>query len=149
MQTVNTETQGSRIIATPHQKLYDLVWITQRECRRENKCCNVAQKELNGKVVDRIIELQETTGNKRRRAGRQMLRMLHGGPGTGKSHVIRLLKEELFQKELGWCSGIDFQVAAFQAVNADNVEGDTLHHALGLSPFIAQKSCQNKPRHKK
>ena len=61
--------------------------------------------------------------------------MLHGGPETGKSHVIKLLKEELFEKECGWISGLDFQIGVFQAVNADNIDGDTLHHALGLQPF--------------
>ena len=50
--------------------------------------------------------------------------------------MIKLLKEELFEKECGWISGLDFQIGAFQAVNADSIDGDTLHHALGLHPFI-------------
>ena len=66
---------------------------------------------------------------------KQTLWMLHGGPGTGKSHVIRLLKEELFEKECGWISALDFQLGALQAVSADNLDGHTLHHALGLQPF--------------
>ena len=56
-----------------------------------------------------------------------------------KSHVIKILKEKLFEQELKWTSGVDFQIAAFQAVNADNVDGDTLHHALGLQPFGTRK----------
>ena len=53
---------------------------------------------------------------------KQTLWMLHGGPGTGKSHVIRILKEELFEQLMGWEAGLDFQIGAFQAVNADNVD---------------------------
>ena len=45
----------------------------------------------------------------------------------------------MFEGVLEWTAGIDFQIAAFQAVNADNVDGDTLHHALGLQPFRARK----------
>ena len=75
-----------------------------------------------------------------------MLRFLHGGPGTGKSHVIQILKEKLFEQELKWTAGIDFQIAAFQTVNADNVDGDTLHHALGLQPFGARKKTGVKKR---
>ena len=34
---------------------------------------------------------------------------------------------------------MDFQIAAYQAVNAENVNGDTLHHALGMSIFGGKK----------
>ena len=36
--------------------------------------------------------------------------VLHGGPGAGKSHVLRLLKQELFESVLGWRRGIEFEV---------------------------------------
>ena len=77
--------------------------------------------------------------DRRKRRPQQFIRLLHGGPGTGKSHVIKILREKVFEQELSWTAGIDFQIAAFQAVNADNVDGDTLHHALGLQPFGARK----------
>ena len=77
--------------------------------------------------------------DKRRKMQEQFIRLMHGGPGTGKSHVIKLLKEELFEKECGWSSALDFQIGAFQAVNADNIDGHTLHHALGLQPFESTK----------
>eukprot|EP00973_Karenia_brevis_P009841 1330964-Karenia_brevis.AAC.1 len=38
-----------------------------------------------------------------------------------------------------WEQGVDYQIAALQAVNADSLDGDTLHHALGLRPFIKGK----------
>ena len=50
--------------------------------------------------MERIIEQQGSGQNKRRRQGEPLWWLLHGGPGTGKSHVIRLLKEELFEKHL-------------------------------------------------
>ena len=59
--------------------------------------------------------------------------VLHGGPGTGKTHVIKLLRAELFEKLLGWSRGVEFDVTALQAVTADMLDGDTLHHAFGLS----------------
>ena len=59
--------------------------------------------------------------------------VLHGGPGTGKTHVIKLLRAELFEKLLGWSRGVEFDITALQAVTADMLDGDTLHHAFGLS----------------
>jgi hypothetical protein len=50
---------------------------------------------------------------------------------------------------LGWTPGIDFQIAAFQAVNADNIDGDTLHHALGLTPFGTKRRTGNKSENSK
>ena len=59
---------------------------------------------------------------------------LHGGPGTGKSYVL-LLITELFRDVLGWSQGIDYQKVALQAVMAEQIDGDTIHHALGINPF--------------
>ena len=56
---------------------------------------------------------------------------LHGGPGTGKSYVLNLLRCELFEHCLGWRQGVEFQVVAFQAVNAEPLDGETIHKALG------------------
>jgi DNA replication protein DnaC len=44
--------------------------------------------------------------------------VLHGGPGTGKSHTLKFLRQELFEKVLGWHHGVDFQIVSFQAVIA-------------------------------
>ena len=60
---------------------------------------------------------------------------MHGGPGTGKSHVIKILKEELFGQILKWNMGVEFQIVAFQAVMADLLGGDTVHHALNIGIF--------------
>ena len=61
--------------------------------------------------------------------------VLHGGPGTGKSYALKLLKTELFERVLGWKRGVEFEVVALQASTADALDGDTIHHALSLSVF--------------
>jgi len=59
--------------------------------------------------------------------------VVHGGPGTGKSHVVKnVIKEELFTQVLHWEQGLDYQVIALQAVMADLLQGDTIHHACGI-----------------
>ena len=60
--------------------------------------------------------------------------MIHGGPGTGKSHVLTLVKE-LFIKVLRWDQDVQFTMVALQAVMADLLGGDTIHHALGIPVF--------------
>ena len=57
--------------------------------------------------------------------------LLHGGPGTGKSRVIKVLKE-LFSDVLKWDIGVEFQIVALQAVMADLLGGDTIHRACGI-----------------
>ena len=44
---------------------------------------------------------------------------MHGGPGTGKTHVIKIIKEELFEKVLKWNIGVICKIVALQAVMAD------------------------------
>eukprot|EP00959_Pyramimonas_sp_CCMP1952_P396464 8306573-Pyramimonas_sp.AAC.1 len=42
------------------------------------------------------------------------------------------MREELFEKEMGWTRGIDFQVAALQATNASALDGVTSRSAFGI-----------------
>ena len=60
---------------------------------------------------------------------------MHGGPGTGKTHVINIIKEELFGKVLKWNTSVEFQIVALQAVMADLLQGDTIHHAFNIPVF--------------
>ena len=57
---------------------------------------------------------------------------MHGGPGAGKSHVIKTIKTELLEKVLNYNINVDFHVVALQNVMADLLDGDRIHHALNL-----------------
>ena len=57
---------------------------------------------------------------------------LHGVPGTCKAHLDEILKVELLETVLRWNLGVEFQIAALQAVTVDLLSGDTVHHAFGL-----------------
>eukprot|EP00959_Pyramimonas_sp_CCMP1952_P414558 8686064-Pyramimonas_sp.AAC.1 len=57
---------------------------------------------------------------------------MHGGPGTGKSHVLRILRHELFEGLIKWTIGVNFQTTALQAVVAQLLGGGTIHHARGI-----------------
>ena len=92
--------------------------------------CNPEQKEFCRKVADRVaaeLSTDESVGDRE-----EPLRwVLHGGPGTGKSYTVNLLRHGLFEEVLGWKQGVHYQVVTFQAVMADALEGDTIHHAFG------------------
>ena len=60
---------------------------------------------------------------------------MHGGPGTGETHVIQIVKEELFDKLLKWNIGEQVQIVALQAVMAYLVSGDAIHHALNIQAY--------------
>ncbi len=61
--------------------------------------------------------------------------LMHGGPGTGKSHVIKILRKCFFADLLHWNIGVHFQIVALQAVMAELLDGDTSHHACGIPAF--------------
>jgi hypothetical protein len=60
---------------------------------------------------------------------------MHGGLGTGKTHVIRILNEELFGKALKWNMAVEFRVVELHAVMADLLGGDSIHNALNIGIF--------------
>ena len=97
---------------------------------RSHATCNAEQQAFCSKVAERIVEeVREARGEA---AASEPLRwVLHGGPGTEKSHTLKLVRKELFEEVLGWQHGVDFQIVSFQAV-AELLDGDTIHHALGF-----------------
>ena len=68
-----------------------------------------------------------------RKTSDPLLWLLHGPPGTGKSHVLGFVTE-LFEM-MGYTYGLDYEVAAFQAVNAADLQGKTIHGAFGWKQF--------------
>ena len=85
-------------------------------------------------VALRVIEELRSAADGTIDPGEPLRWCVHGGPGTGKSHVIALVKE-LFADVLGWDMGVEFQLVALQAVMADLIGGDTIHHACGIPVF--------------
>ena len=93
--------------------------------------CNAEQRDFCTKVAMRVKdELGQVSGVRNEEPLRWAL---HGGPGTGKSYALDLVRRELFEGVLGWKQGAEFQVVTLQAVMAESLEGDTIHHALGLN----------------
>ena len=92
--------------------------------------CNRKQAELCQRVAQQVrAELLAEDG-----ASPQPLRwVVHGGPGTGKSHTLKLIRRELFEGIAGWTHGSQYHVVTLQAVMAKELDGDTIHHAMGLN----------------
>ena len=94
--------------------------------------CNPEQRQFCRIVAARVAA--EVRGEPHDLAMDDPLRwVLHGGPGTGKSHTLNLIRKGLFEETLGWQQGVEYQVVTFQAVMAEALGGDTIHHALGLN----------------
>ena len=49
--------------------------------------------------------------------------------------MIKILKKEIFEKVLKRHIGVNNHIVALQAVMADLLSGDTIHHALNLPVF--------------
>ena len=92
--------------------------------------CNRKQAELCQRVAQQVrAELLAEDG-----ASPQPLRwVVHGGPGTGKSHTLKLIRRELFEGIAGRTHGSQYHVVTLQAVMAKELDGDTIHHAMGLN----------------
>ena len=113
--------------------LADLAAETKPQTKRR---CNSEQFLFLQRAAARVTEELRTEEHSERAAiasSQPMRWALHGGPGTGKSYVVRLLRTELFEQILGWTHGIEFKVLTLQAVMADQVQGDAIHHGVGLN----------------
>jgi len=114
------------------------VWMWYEKKKRQRTdtgelAVKAAQLEMLRIICQRVCdELQETPPSD------PLLWLMHGGPGTGKSEVLKMA-QELFREVCGWDMGMEYQMVALQAVMAQLLGGDTIHHALGINPF-GQKS---------
>ena len=96
--------------------------------------CNAEQKEFCQRIAARVqTELRQERFEEAAEMSEPLRWALHGGPGTGKSYTLNLVRKELFEGILGWEQGVHFQVVTLQAVMAEQLDGDTIHHALGLN----------------
>ena len=92
--------------------------------------CNAKQAEVCRKVAGEVLQEISTESFE---ALEPLRWAVHGGPGTGKSYVLTRIRTELFEDILGWKQGDEFQVVTLQAVMANDLNGDTIHHAFGLN----------------
>ena len=106
-------------------------WLDSEEVRND---LNEEQHDFLKLVVERVLVEYSLiqASNTTRRSEEPLIWLLHGRPGTGKTHVLKYVRK-LFEHFLGYVQGIDFQFAAFQATNAADIRGETLHAACGLS----------------
>ena len=56
--------------------------------------------------------------------------------------AINIIKKELFEGVLKWDMGVNFQIVALQAVMAELLGGDTIHHACGI-PVFNGRECHD------
>jgi hypothetical protein len=103
-------------------------WLESEEVRRGT---NRMQHEFLKLVVDRVmVELGLISqAQSLRQTTDPLVWLLHGPPGTGKSHVLGFVRA-LFDL-MGYTYALDYEVAAFQAVNAADLQGKTMHKAFG------------------
>ena len=113
-------------------------WLHELQGRRDASGrlhVNTKQYEMIAKVAERVITEMRAESDETIDFGEPLRWVMHGGPGTGKTHVIKVIKEELFGGVLGWEMGVEFQIVALQAVMANLLDGDTIHHACGIPAF--------------
>lgn len=115
--------------ATTAKELSVQAWA---ESLASHATCNPEQRSFCEKVAGRVTEELRDVRATDCGASEPLRWVLHGGPGTGKSHTLKMVRKELFEELLRWQHGVDFQIVSFQAVMAELLDGDTIHHALGL-----------------
>jgi hypothetical protein len=119
-------------------------WLQNLKKRKHAKTgrpfVNDKQFEMVRLVADRVVHEMKALADPSIDLGEPLRWCLHGGPGTGKSHVIKVVKE-LFKDVFHWDIGVEYQIVALQAVMADLLGGDTIHHACGIPVFSRKGEC--------
>ena len=106
-------------------------WI----CKRASELSD-DQRGLLQRIADRCYQEADDDAAGRCSSSEPLRWLLHGKPGTGKSHVLRCIIA-FFEECLHWKKrSIQLCVAALQAVTAAAVGGDTLHHTASINPFF-------------
>ena len=108
----------------------------------EKLVVNAEQFEALQNISHRTMQELPHAANRRHDYRETLHWIIHGGPGKGKSHVIKQNKE-LFRDVLHWDMGVEYQVVALQAVMAEHLDGDTIHHACGIPVFSRAVSVEN------
>ena len=111
-------------------------WLQEIKTRKDNDDRNVlngSQHKVVAMVCERICkEIQVLQWKDLSSLDEPLRWSMHGGPGTGKTHVIKIIKKELFENILGWNMQDEFLVVAMQTQAANLCDGDTIHQAFSL-----------------
>ena len=118
-------------------------WLQSDEVKNRT---NAQQHELLTLVVERILVEHDLVpaAETGRSSVEPLVWLLHGPPGTGKSFVLHYLRK-LFEL-IGYTQGISFEFTAFQAVNATDIGGKTLHDTFGINVKGDQPISQEKAK---
>ena len=117
------------------------IW-TWFEQQRQKGTVRQKQLEMLRVICQRLVEELAEAGDGVSRSP-PLMHLLHGGPGNGKSEVLKMMRR-LFQEVCGWEQGLDFQIMTLQAVTAEALDADTIHHALGINPFTARNDAKSR-----
>ena len=120
-------------------------WLDKKKIQKNDKgkaLLNAEQYVAVEKIARRVMQELRHAALGTEDFGEPLRWLVHGGPGTGKSHVIKQIKE-LFVDVLHWDIGVQFQIVALQAVMADQLGGDTIHHACGIPVFNRGNSADS------
>lgn len=109
--------------------------MKQRRCGDGRLVLNELQYQMVERVGDQVcVGLRARATNNYDDV--QPLRWnMHGGPGTGKSHMVKMIKTEVFENVLKYKIAEDSETVVLQAVMTDLLGGDIIHHALNLLVF--------------
>ena len=120
-----------------------MVLVQNKEKAKNEKgqpAVKAAQLEMLRVVCQRMCDELAEGADEHRRSD-PLMWLLHGLPGTGKSEVLMMVKE-LFQEVCGWQMGFEYQMVALQAVMAQLLGGDTIHHASGMKTGVFMKGVR-------
>ena len=104
---------------------------------------NTKQKEFLYHFLNRlkleVLELKQHTVNAAPKE--PLLDLIHGFPGTGKSELIKWMRQ-LMEDGLKWEHGVQFICLAFQNATAAQMNGHTIHHWSGIPARNESGSCE-------
>ena len=84
--------------ATAEDVMQELRRLKHETNDKGRRLLNAKQYEMVAMVGQRLCQELELESDPSKDAGEPLRWLLHGGPGTGKSHVINIIKERLFKK---------------------------------------------------
>ena len=96
---------------------------------RQRQAAQSANRAFLPLEMSAIIDLFDDYAGPARQLDRDGLRALLASVGERPDDATL---EELFQQVLCWQRGLDYEIIALQAVTADLLKGDTIHHACGI-----------------